>query len=1424
MAAITPVRALPGAYLNTPAATSDPLRKDLFGAGAAGSGSARMGPLGTSPPRPMAISRFPPSATGQSTALPSAPGQALQPPTQPPTETMSPAQKAARVINDHLQHDANFPDLDTYCRPGASSEYDLAVFDQAWAPFYTPAMYTLPEQVLDLFQKSQIHTNLGFFPELHLAYVHVDNALYLWDYTAPTPELIGFEDAPHQITAVACVPPRPGVFVDTIKHMLVVATATEIMLLGLAGQEAGESPKIFQTRMAVHKGSMDASCVVGSADGRIFFGGRSDTDVHELYYQQEERWFSSRVGKINHTHPGWSSALPNLPNPVALIPYTGTIFSSKTNEGLVDMVVDDSRKLLYTLSSNSTIRTYHMDGPNKLTKCIEKDKLSCLREITHMITRSQLLTDQMNIVSISPIHANEASKLHLVALTDTGCRIFLSATNTASYMSSLSSNAAPQSMQVQFVKFPPRTQPTDQRHMGLASVESLDISSTALVTSRFGRRFAPGFFFDAVARQDRPNIDRLFVSAPESGRIRLAGASPGAPLRYHEHANWIEIGDEARVLAIGSVSPPFAAAAQPVGFGNELAVQYDQAPPEFAVMTNTGVHILRRRRLVDIFATVIRKAAGEEGMMEDVRRFIYLYGRQETISTALAVACGQGNDLRGDAPRVLDQITQDRARSTFIDFGGQPSVGETDGQQVTVESVRLSYRYHALGSFLSRLIRRLWKAKVIVQGVDASSAIVVKSTIPTTKLRSVQDSLDRVRNFLHANRGVIQGLSGPQHFSNIRNRHEEIAIQAEHQGLHALQRLMEGISEGISFVLMLFDERVSDIFVRLDPTAQEQLRNLTYEQLFSHPSGRDLAKGLVKAIVNRNIESGANVETVAEALRRRCGSFCSPDDVVIFKAQEHLKRASEQVNNHNGLRQLLNDSLRLFERVAANLTMANLDGAVKQYVELHYYAGAIQLCLRVAREKDRGNAALSWLNDNRPANDPREAAFAQRQQCYDLIHDILTHLDTIAAREPDTIDGRPTLFATKLREAYDVVNGATDEVFHYDLYEWYIQQGLTERLLNVDSPHVIDFLVKLAASYREHAELLCRYYTMRRNFYSAAEVQQALAESQEFDITLADRIKLLGQAKANASVVTAGVSPQAQQVLNHSVAMTLEIAHIQDDLLRKLTADPRIPDDRKDQLVDVLNGPILNLNTLWNSYVVGAEYYDLSLIIYHAADHHNPRAIADTWRNLIEGAHQETEALQREWEAAGRPLNDPEIPQPPQPFEHVTAQVESIAHRTSLNDHIFPIEYILTYLCKYAIEHGQDGRVGASPAWPAILFMNLHVPFPSIARVLESILDAQEAPFTGRRRRVIVICITEVLIRWIREADTQGTASSVGLWVEDLLVRCIEAMQDIKHQEERSGKASAADTQKVIADLRQLQSWFDETMGGRLDGSSVGRF
>lgn len=202
-----------------------------------------------------------------------------------------------------------------------------------------------------------------------------------------------------------------------------------------------------------------------------------------------------------------------------------------------------------------------------------------------------------------------------------------------------------------------------------------------------------------------------------------------------------------------------------------------------------------------------------------------------------------------------------------------------------------------------------------------------------------------------------------------------------------------------------------------------------------------------------------------------------------------------------------------------------------------------------------------------------------------MIHDILRHLDEASAREPEMIDGKLSLLSTKRLEAYDVVNSSDDEVFHFDLYEWYLQQGWTDRILSIDSPHVITFLHRLAASNAEHAELLCRFYTNRSQFFDAATVQYELAHG-DFDVNIKDRIKLLSLAKANANVATAGVNRSEQQVLSHAITEELEAAHIQDDLMERLLVDDRLDADRKREIERAIGGKIISLTIV--SFDIGS--------------------------------------------------------------------------------------------------------------------------------------------------------------------------------------------------------------------------------------------
>ncbi|KAF4635084.1 hypothetical protein G7Y89_g3010 [Cudoniella acicularis] len=1307
MAFQTPQRPLPGAFFNTPAASRyPPPRPPMFTTGGA---QSRNPPA--NPPDP------------QQPAVPARDSQSLQP-----------IQRAARTINEVLQREASFPDLDSYVRQGISSDYDLPnnTTEAAWAPFQRTKTYDIPDRIYEQYNRAEVSTSMGLFAELNHAWVAIDNALYLWDYTNPNAEIIGFEEQTHNITAVKLVVPRKGVFVETITHLLVVATTQEMILLGVAASVEGSGVRtvsLYQTRMTLSIRGLNVQVIAASVDtGRIFFAGATDNDIYELTYQQEEKWFASRCGKINHTSPGYTAIMPQL-------------WGTKSHEFVTDMVVDDSRRLVYTLSSESSIRTFHMDTPTTLSQVIEKKRTECLRDISHMISSSVLLTNQMKIVSISPISGKEGSKLHLMATTTTGCRLFLSATRGYGYSTS---QGAPQSMQVQHIKFPPLLDP---RPPGVPAYQGAepptDTSSLALCWTRMGLRFPPGFFFCFVSKAELNNQDALFLSGPDTGRIAAEARSMTAQAtKYYEQGCWLQL--KSHVEAVGLITRPFAASRQPLGFGNELAVQYDEPPTEVAILTNDAIHIVRRRRLVDIFAAAVRNGGGDDGLENEVKKFIRQYGRGETTATALAVACGQGNDVvPGDmrVARVIDPETVKLARKAFVEYGGRPSLNENmvlEGPMHAADNVRPSSRHEGIAMYMGRLLRSLWKTLVIKEEIPPNGAVSIKSPIKTEKLLSIQDELTKLQKFLDDNSSFIEGLAGPESLQHVASQQEQIALQGEHQALHSLQRLNSSIIEGISFVQMLFEERVDEIWRTLDDGVKQRLRDLTFELLFSTDQGKDFAKVLVKAIVNRNIANGSNVDTVADALRRRCGSFCSADDVIIFKAQEQLKKASEPGTSQDMSRNLLNESLRLFKQVAGALSFENLQSAMEQYCALQFYAGAISLGLLVAQESDRGNTALSWVNENRPVNDPRIPAYNFRKQCYDLVHHVIVAVDDAARGQDETLDGRPTVTATRRIEAHTVVNDSEDELFQFDLYEWYLHQGWVDRLLAVDSPFVVQFLTKSAAASIERTDLLWRFYVHQDRFYEAAAVQLELAKS-DFQINLAGRINYLSRAKANASTESFGVGRQARQILLYEISELLDVANLQDELLHRLRADSRIPDERRPDIVQRLDSKALDLSILYNEYADQASYFDICLMIYECADHRNEADINATWQQLIENTHTKVAV-------------DPDAGQ--LPYEAIITVVKDMADKLNHSESTFNPSILIPMIERYAIEFQHN--IG-SRHWVPDLFIDVGFPYDVIINVIQGMWYNNVAPFTDRRKRILAEHIVYVCEQWYEECVRTNT-------------------------------------------------------------------
>ena len=172
------------------------------------------------------------------------------------------------------------------------------------------------------------------------------------------------------------------------------------------------------------------------------------------------------------------------------------------------------------------------------------------------------------------------------------------------------------------------------------------------------------------------------------------------------------------------------------------------------------------------------------------------------------------------------------------------------------------------------------------------------------------------------------------------------------------------------------------------------------------------------------------------------------------------------------------------------------------------------------------------------------------------------------------IDGQYTLGAKRRTEAYEVIDTSEDEAFQTDLYDWYLSQGRTDRLLEIHSPYIVSYLQRKSLDDISHADLLWRYHSQNGHNHEAAEVQLELARSA-FPLSLDRRIEYLGRAKANASTTSPGIARHTRYKLLREVSDLLDVANIQSDLLQRLRVDERISAARRPEVIAALNSSIL---------------------------------------------------------------------------------------------------------------------------------------------------------------------------------------------------------------------------------------------------------
>ncbi|KAF8905503.1 nucleoporin [Gymnopilus junonius] len=1283
-------------------------------------------------------------------------GVVRQAPATKPTSLDLPAlQNASHILLEQLAKDAQIiPDLgETLTTSGNQASASYSIFpDDIRVPFQKRKFVGIPDALFQYYESVNVTSHMGLLAEIERVWISIDHKLFLWDYN-DSQEIASFLDQPDVITNVAIVKPKQGLFIDDITFLLVICTPISVLLIGVAfaNQPALDGRlrkelKLYATDLTIST-EIEMTSVVGTPDGRIFMCGQQDGNLYEMHYQAKDSWFGKRVQLVNHSVGGVQSLLPRFA-------------ASATDERITALVSDHKRNCFYTLSSRNSISVY-APGSDKAVQHIQT--LSSLyKSAQERAPGSPALTPQnFQIISIHIVDPSESQiGIQLMAITTNGVRLYFAPSMGYGYAPGSGTGSSLRPLQLIHVRLPPLKliHPDEQAKLYRPTAQSYGAPQTHtttrpyIISSLDNSSYADGL---TVAAQpgDTDGTDYILCLAPDLTRIGNLGQlnlpqqlqqPQFNPTYAHYNASTTStrppLTEYATLLTIPGRTWAMAAIPKPLintpsgtpspSAINELASQFVGSPNQFMLLTNVGLTFLVRRRAVDYLKAVLEELQ-TEGNVQPIIEFRDSFGRDQTCAMLLGLAAGNTfldpSDAlpMGKISTVSPEIAA-VAKQAFYDFGERPIWTERVmyGTAENRGSCIFSGRREGFAFYFARLVRQFWKSRLTVAGANGKQIL----SVPEQTLVNAQKNLYALKDFLDRNPHLFH--SSPNESPSSRTLvTEQEAWKAEQNSVAELQTLLARSIEALSFILLLSDYHIGELISKCDTEIQKLVSSVTFEELITSQNGITISRALVNVVIDQQIGQQISVDTISEVLQARCGSFCSTDDVMLYKAKENVRKAAETRNPVERQKHLA-EALRLFSKGAKILEFEKLREVIGDFQQLNYAKGAINLPLTCAQVQDTDNAGLEcWLAGMTP-NDPRYPQAEQRLRCYDLVLDSLTVFEEKCnkAEAPSPV-GVPALDdpETVRNHAYELAFASEDEMFHSTLYDWLIGRNLADDLLEMRPPFLEAHLKREPWTVQKF-QLLWQFYVKNGQPLRAAEVLGALAESTQFDLHLEARLEYLTLAVANAKshpISTGGRHETAIAFLT-DLEEKLDVATVQLEIYNTLL--PHINDDPVvGERIKSLSKQLFDMTDLYQKFAIPFDLPAIKLLCLHVSEHRDESLVRPIWKQILD-----------------EKTNDPT-----EKADLIRSRVVPLGQRFYPSDSAFPLQYIATLLVGFMLRHKEHLEVG----WAARILIDCGVRYAEIWDIFHEMYESQVPPFhTQDNVQAISTEIAVLLTDWLSAA------------------------------------------------------------------------
>ncbi|CAN1311568.1 Nuclear pore complex protein NUP155 [Linum perenne] len=697
---------------------------------------------------------------------------------------------AGLVVSDRIGRELSSQlDLEEALEASRYASHPYSTHPREWPPLVEVAdTWDLPAALIDRYNSTGREGTAfcGIFPEIRRAWASLDNSLFLWRFDKWDGHCSEYNTEEQVICAVGLAKTKPGVFVEAIQYLLVLATPAELILVGVCCSSGADGLDPYAEvslqplpDYSVPSDGVTMTCIVSTDNGRIFFGGR-EGHIYELQYSTGSGWHK-RCRKVCLT-AGVGSVISRwvLPN----------VFKFGAVDPIVEMVFDNERHILYARTEDMKLQVFSVDpsidGPVK--KVAEERNLFNHRDSHHGSRQST----GSRTPSRTALSSLESKSVHLVAILSDGRRMFLS---TSSSAGGNVGSWKPHCLKVVATRPSPPLGVSGGLTFGAVSLANRT-SNEDLSLKVEAAFYSTGTL--VLSDSSPATMSSLVVVSKDSSSHSSVSGNLGSTARSSRALKELvsSIPVEGRMLFVADVLPSPDTASTMQSLYAELEIFGFNNPGESCEKASAKLwargdlstqHILPRRRIV-LFSTmgmmevvfnrpvdILRKLLESNlprAMLED---FFNRFGASEAAAMCLMLAAKIVH-----FENLITNVISERAAEAYEDprLVGMPQLegsnalsntrtatgGFSMGQVVQEAEPVFSGAHEGLCLCTSRLLFPLWELPVFVTKGGSSDAscesLVVVCRISVGAIQVLEKKIRSLEMFLRSRRNQRRGLYG----------------------------------------------------------------------------------------------------------------------------------------------------------------------------------------------------------------------------------------------------------------------------------------------------------------------------------------------------------------------------------------------------------------------------------------------------------------------------------------------------------------------------------------------------------------------------------------------------------------------------------------------------------------------------------------